>query len=165
MRHLAAALLAIALAACGEQASETGSFTFTATERADATVEATAQAAAMCQPAPEALVAAIEEGLTVDGGGALEKARVVEVPEEKRNGEGWPVYIVGSTITGPGMDGVVGTWATDEEAGPIFALNTMAREFSDWGAAAQDGSAMAEIRDSLAGYDEASAVEDCAARS
>jgi hypothetical protein len=56
----------------------------------------------------------------------------------------------------------VGVWATGPDgAGPIVALNSFAREFSDWGDAAQPGSKAAQNRDQLAGYDEADNAIKC----
>jgi hypothetical protein len=125
-----------------------------------ATVTEAAASAECVEPDP-ALVDGIAQGLTVEGGGDLGNAQAVEVPKDKRNDQGWPKIMVAAEITGPGMQGIVGAWASGEMGGPIVALNPMAREFSDWGAAAQPGSRAAEIRDIIAGYEEVVAAVRC----
>lgn len=86
---------------------------------------------------------------------------VVDTPTDKQNDQGWPKQFLGARITGSGLgDDTIGVWAIGDPS-PIWALNTMARELSDWGAAAQEGSQAAENRDTLAGYEEADQAEDC----
>lgn len=114
-----------------------------------------------CRDADTALVEGIASGLTVHGGGALEQATAVTVVPERRNDQGWPETIIAAQITGEGMDGVVGAWATAETGGPIMAIDTMAREFSDWGAAAQPGSRAADVRDTIADFPEVEAAKGC----
>lgn len=114
-----------------------------------------------CREADTALVEGIASGLTVRGGGALEQATAVTVAPERRNDQGWPETIIAAQITGEGMDRVVGVWATAETGGPIMAIDTMAREFSDWGAAAQPESRAADVRDTIAGFSEVEAAKGC----
>jgi hypothetical protein len=60
------------------------------------------------------------------------------------------VWYVSAVIRGPGLGSdTVGTWATNSlEAGEglIIAADSIAREFSDWGEAAAEGSPAAEVR-------------------
>lgn len=116
-----------------------------------------------CEDPERSLVEAIATGLTVSGGGDLEGAAVVTVASDRRNDRGWPAQIVAAQITGAGLDGAVGAWATAETEtdGPIFAVDGIAKEFSDWGSAAQPGSQMAEVRDTIANYPEVDAAKDC----
>jgi hypothetical protein len=97
--------------------------------------------AAVCNPAPSQIVSYIEEGLTIGGGGSLTRASYVEVPSESQNSQGWPAWLVAGDLTGAGMDGdQIAVWATAANDAPIMAIDSMAQEFSDWGAAAQPGS-------------------------
>jgi len=82
-----------------------------------------------CAPA---LAAArrIEGGLTVDGGGSLSNAQAV------RSGDFDSVWFVAAEIDGPGLEerGEIGVWATNDLTdGLIFAVDSLAKEFSDWG--------------------------------
>lgn len=109
-------------------------------------------AAARCQPADRSALDAIESGLTVQGGGALPNGEAVESQDTD-------IWFVGAEIDGPGIeeDGDVGVWAVTEDPtqkgslGGIHAVNGLAREFSDWGAAGEplftmevDGAEVAE---------------------
>jgi hypothetical protein len=117
-----------------------------------------------CRVAPADLVSAIASGLTVAGGGGLRDAFYVTPQAHEQNSAGWPLAIVAAEITGGGMGGVVGTWATGDPAtvsGPVIALNGYAKEFSDWGAAAAQGSQADEVRSSLAQTDAAASAENC----
>lgn len=114
-----------------------------------------------CGTPPADLVDGIAEGLTVGGGGSLINARSVEVPPGERNDQGWPEMFIAAEITGEGMEGTVGVWATGATGGPIFAINTMAREFSEWGAAAQPGSRADQMMRRLAATPAAAAAEGC----
>lgn len=83
-----------------------------------------------CEPVPRTTLDAIEDGLTVQGGGSLSTGRAKE-------GTDW--WYVAAEIDGPGLeeDGDIGVWAmpAPDEPGPIFAAEAFAREFSDWGTA------------------------------
>ena len=106
---------------------------------------------------------AIAEGFT-NGGFDLEDAQMVAVPKDEQNTEGYPRNMVAANMTGEnGGDGAIGVWAINlpRDPGPIFALNPGAKELTDWGAAIQDGSPMAENRDIMASSDSAAAVEKC----
>lgn len=123
----------------------------------------TAESSSSCQDADPALVAAIEEGLTVNGGGSLANAKMVPVPEDRRITEDWPHVIVAAEITGAGMEDVVGAWGmTTDDSGFLFALDPMAREFSDWGGAMGAGSPADEQREAAENLEETSQAMDCA---
>jgi hypothetical protein len=117
-----------------------------------------------CVAAPDAVVTAIADGLT-DPSNELHDAQMVEVPPDDRNDEGYPQNIVAANITGPaGADpSAVGLWAvnTSDAPGPIIGLNPGAMELTDWGAAIEEGSPMAENRDIMASLDSTAAAEDC----
>jgi hypothetical protein len=98
-----------------------------------------------CLPVSKALRRAIATGLTVTGGGKLGEAAAVRSEDFEK------VYYVSAVILGPGFEGeeTVGTWATNSlrpGGGLIMAADSMAREFSDWGEAAEEGSPAAEVR-------------------
>ena len=57
-------------------------------------------------------------------------------------------------LTGPGMDGTIGAWAVSKSmlrtgGGLAFALDAITREFSDLGAAANEGSPARAYTDEL----------------
>lgn len=84
-----------------------------------------------CLDVPPSIVAAIEEGLTVTGGGSLRLAQAVRSDDFLR------VYFISADIQGSGLTATddVGTWSTNklENHGVIFAVDEMAKEFSEWG--------------------------------
>lgn len=90
--------------------------------------EPEASRASDCQPVSRTTLDAIEQGLTVSGGGTLRNGWTVQ------RGDWW--YIA-AEIDGAGMEdeGQVGIWATDdpETAGTLIMADAIAREFSDWG--------------------------------
>ncbi|MGI8774470.1 MAG: hypothetical protein ACR2KQ_05570 [Actinomycetota bacterium] len=97
-----------------------------------------------CVPVAKQLVRQIESGLTTDGKGRLRnEAFAVKSNDYEK------VWMVAAEIDAPSLQGVgdVGVWGTNEDpskktsSGLIIRANGMAAEFSDWGAAAQDGSA------------------------
>ena len=63
-------------------------------------------------------------------------------------------------LEGPGD---VGVWAVGglDGAGPIYAINAVAQEFSEWGAAAAPGSPIDNMRSAIAASAEVDAVIDC----
>ena len=83
------------------------------------------------QKVPNGVVKAIQTGLTVEGGGKLRSAQAV------KSGDFESVYFVSADIQGPGLEGAhdIGTWATNRlrVGGLIFAVDSVAKEFSDWG--------------------------------
>jgi hypothetical protein len=74
-------------------------------------------------------------------------------------------YVVAAWIADGGLygdDGGIGTWAVGElRGGPILALNATARELSERGAAAMEGSPADAVRDAVAQSEEAYAAEVC----
>lgn len=79
----------------------------------------------------------IADGLTVTGGGSLRRVRAVASPDEPG------IWYVAADIQGPGLEGGndIGTWVVGgldpATAGPIVAIDGMAREFSEWGVATE----------------------------
>lgn len=69
--------------------------------------------------------------------------------------------VIAAEITGEQMGGAVGVWAVGGPSGPVFAVNEMAKSFSEWGAATQPGSPVAEVVNSVQRSDEAATVEGC----
>jgi hypothetical protein len=84
-----------------------------------------------CEKVSSALLNAIAEGLTVTGSGTLRNGYAVKSKDFSK------VYMVAADIQGAGMEGngEVGVWATNslDATGLIFAVNGLAKEFSDWG--------------------------------
>jgi hypothetical protein len=126
-----------------EAAEETGP---AMPERTTATVEGSDEDGGnRCLRVPNALKRGIATGLTVEGGGRLGKAAAVRSNDFER------VFYVSADILGAGIEEgeAVGTWATNSlkvGEGLIIAADSIAREFSDWGAAAEEGSPAAEVR-------------------
>lgn len=120
------------------------------------------QQPAACETVDAEFVETIAEGLTVTGGGELENAQALPVPDDARAGEGWPTRVVAARIVGSGMDDVIGVWATGANEGPIVPVDAVAREFSSWGAAAQPGSPMRDAMDRIRSLPVTGQVTDCA---
>jgi hypothetical protein len=84
-----------------------------------------------CELVSSAVLNAIAEGLTVTGGGTLRNGYAVKSDDFSK------VYMVAADIQGTGMegDGEVGVWATNslDGTGLIFAVDSFAKKFSDWG--------------------------------
>lgn len=105
--------------------------------------------ASRCIAVEQTTLSNIAEGLTVSGGGSLRDGWAVRSEDFEQ------VYFVAAEMDGSGMegDGEVGLWATNDLAGGlIFAVNSMAEEFSDWGSG---GGTDAELTTSDDGADEA----------
>ena len=104
---------------------------------------------------------AIAEGLTVQGGGTLTDAQAVKFAEPIGNVN----YAVAGEIGGPGLEdeGDIGVWAVGgpDGDGPIWALDAVAIEFSEWLADAQPGSPADRLRDEAAQSSAAGAAKDC----
>lgn len=141
----------LALAGCGGETSETGPeaadepATEDATEPAEESPEPAEES--RCLPVSAPLKRAIAEGLTVQGGGSLGKAAAVRSEDFEE------IWYVSAVIRGPGMgDDPVGTWAANidpaakDPGGLLTAADAIARAFSDWGAAAQEGSPATWVR-------------------
>jgi hypothetical protein len=109
-------------------------------------------------PSPE-LVARICSGVKVMGS-TLGDARAVEVARERRNGRGWPAWVVGARFVGPEFDrDSIGTWAIGHDGGTVFPLNEVARAFTFWGESARPGSRADAVMGVVADYPEALEAE------
>lgn len=129
MRHrlLALTCAALVLAACsGTETAESNN----RTESPEATGPPTT-VVGRCERVSSAVLNAIAEGLTVSGSGTLRNGYAVKSKDFSR------VYMVAADIQGVGMEGEgeVGVWATNslDGTGLIFAVDGLAKEFSDWG--------------------------------
>src|SRR3989337_1796616 len=118
--------------------------TSTDTTTTNATTALTTNAAAEepssdCVHVPEDLVAALEEGFNTEGT-SLRNAFAV------RSDDLANAWYISGDLEGPGLDGddEIATWAKGGDlevgGGLLIASNAVAREFSDWGEAAQPGS-------------------------
>lgn len=155
-------LAALLLAGCSSSGTTGEAATTSATTSA---TRSPTTAASTCSDAAIPLVRAVEEGITVPGGGSLTDAKVVTVPQDQRSTTGWPVAILAANIAA--KDGswpkALGSWAVNEAPsyGPIIALNPEARALTSWGDAATPGSKAAEAQDHVAGLDATKAAEKC----
>jgi hypothetical protein len=109
-----------------------------------------------CEKVSNAVLNAIAKGLTVTGGGTLRNGYAVKSDDFSK------VYMVAADIEGTGMEGngEVGVWATNslDGTGLIFAVDGLAKEFSDWG---HGDTTDANITLSSDGVDEA---KECASK-
>lgn len=117
--RIAIAVLAVALAGCGEagDANEAGA--------------ANEAAAAECLTVPTAKVEWIASGLTVPGNASLRNARAV------KSGVHADAYFVSADIEAPGFKGPghVVTWFVtnlNSRAGIVNSVDDLAKEFTDW---------------------------------
>lgn len=114
--------------------------------------------AAACRTAESHLVKGISPGLTAKGA-KLTNAQAVTVAESRRNERGFPEVVVAANITGHG----VGSWSISADgSGPLFALNDVAQQTSEWGAMATEGSPADQERDHWALMPETTKAEECA---
>jgi len=102
------------------------------TEEPEPTEQPTVEAAdSRCEPVDDALVSAISDGLTIDGGGSLRNAQAV------RSDDFESAYFVAADVQAAGLEGAndIGIWVTNDLAAPtsIYAVDEVAQEFSDWG--------------------------------
>ena len=90
-----------------------------------------------CTNAAVPLVRAVEEGITVSGGGSLTDAKVVTVPKDQRSTTGWPVAILAANVAAKDGSGpkALGSWAIGEAPSysPIVALNPGAQALTQLG--------------------------------
>ena len=143
--YLAAVVLV--LAACSDESSDQTQARETPNSEASATPQS------RCEKASRGLLRAIAAGLEGSGGkGALKRGAVVRSKDFEK------VYMVAAEIDGPGLggDGDVGVWATNSPSGDgvIYAVDSVAQEFSDWGDA---DTTAAQIDQSADGVDNARA--------
>jgi hypothetical protein len=141
-----AALLTLVAAGCGGGTTEAEGITSEAAAE-DAATEGEPAEASRCLHVGGSLKKAIASGLTVKYGGWLGKAAAVRSDDFER------VWYVSAVILGPAIGAeTVGTWAVNVKpdakyaGGLIIAADSVAREFSDWGEAAAEGSPVAEVR-------------------
>ncbi len=87
--------------------------------------------AVSCRTVGASVVSAIEETLTVDGGGTLRSARAVKSNDFNN------VWMLAADIQGPGLDGTgdIGVWAVNSltSVGLTYSANNVARAFSQIG--------------------------------
>ena len=125
------------------------------TESPQATAPATT-VTGRCEKVSNAVLNAIAKGLTVTGGGTLRNGYAVKSDDFSK------VYMVAADIQGVGMEGdnEIGVWATNslDGTGLIFAVDGVAKEFSDWG---HGDTTDANITQSSDGVSEA---EECVTR-
>lgn len=134
-RVLAVVIAGLFAVGCGEESSSGGK---------------SGSSESSCERASRKLLNTIATGLEVQGGGRLRKGFVVRSGDFKR------VYMVAADIQGPGLEGGddIGVWATNspQAEGVIYAVDTVAQEFSDWGDGDQTDAAITDTAD---GVDEA----------
>jgi len=102
-----------------------------------------------CEPVAREVVSGITEGLTVQGGGSLQNAQAVKSNDFE------DVWFVAADLEGAGLDRTddIGVWATNSITGvaSIFAADSVAKEFSEWGDAGwrfkPDDDGMTEARE------------------
>lgn len=138
MRLLAAIALAAALplAGCG------GSETADTSEEPPSGGETATQQADRCRDVPQARIDAIASGLDKSAGVSAGNAAAVRSRDYEK------MWMVAIELNGPGLDGEKGVWTTNrlEEQGLVFAVDGIAKEFSDWG----DGGPFSVVDDGVA---------------
>lgn len=142
--------------------------TTTATVEEPAT---TTEPDAECLDVPRATVRAIASGLTTRGRGTLRSAAAVRAEtDEDFRGVEMPVYLVSADIQAPGLqgDGDIATWVLTRSLvagdGLILAVDSVAREFSEWGADANPGSPVEEWTSGLRDDEAYDSSRSCAER-
>ena len=103
---------------------------------------------ARCLDVPAEKINAISTGLTVDGGGTLDTSTAQAV----KSGDFSKVFFIAAAIHGSGFGakGKIGIWASnslDPSDGLIFAVDAMAKEFSDWGKSQKTDSNISQFDD------------------
>ncbi len=129
------------------------------------------KSASQCQIAQIEDIENISSGMTEDGL-SIESGYVATLPEKEIDAITaiFPSYtnprIVSAVVQGVPSSKPIGLWAiqqvTDSGSLRITALNSVAREFSVWGSAANDGSAAAQLRDQLLESSKSTNAESCA---
>jgi hypothetical protein len=147
------AVLALAVAGCGDSASMTGS------------EEPATQAA--CRDGRKALVASLESSLNAQGGGPLEHVQTVEVQDPKTAPvAGLKMYVAAGSLGAPGVDGEKVAWAVSRSmletgGGRAYPLDSVTREFSDLGSAAAANSVVRAYADAVAESDAYEQARSC----
>jgi hypothetical protein len=123
-------------------------------------------ASSRCQKANTSVLSSIAEGLT--GGASIVPGSGVAVltKTSEQSSTAWPKAIIAVKLSGGGSSGVA-VWAvnsaTDASSiSPISAINKTAKEWSNWGAAAQPGSQAAKNAEMIAGFEASKDAEKCA---
>jgi hypothetical protein len=98
---------------------------------------------ARCSPAVAGLVEAIEAGLKVEGGGGLRDGYTITSRDHA------DMYFVAARISGIGMAGAVGLWATSDLGGngPLYSVNSTAKRFSVWDYGAATAPRLSQLDD------------------
>lgn len=119
-----------------------------------------------CTPANKAILDTIADGLTGGATIANNAGITVLTNTSEQSSTSWPKAIVAAKLTGGGSSGVA-VWAvnsaTDASSiSPISAISSTAKQWSNWGAAAQPGSQAAKNAETIAGFDATKSAEACA---
>jgi hypothetical protein len=89
------------------------------------------EAESRCEPVDDVVVDGISEGLTIEGGGSLRNAQAVKTDDHE------DIWFVAADLQGPGLEGSgdIAIWAVNDLEAPsaVFAVDAVAKEFSDWG--------------------------------
>jgi hypothetical protein len=115
------------------------------------------------------LVRAIRSSLTIHRGRVkhVSVIRLSDPPEATASGYKDGVYAVAGKFTGPGTNGAVGVWAASTDmvktgGGLILGADSVTRKFSEFGAAAAEGSPAADYAGEVASSDEGAQARKCA---
>lgn len=127
-----------------DTADDAGEEPFESESADDASNKEDSQRDPRCIRVAKELLRQIEFGLTTDGKGRLRNEAFAV-----RSDDYSKVWMVAAEVDAPGLEGVgdIAVWGTNEDpsrrtsSGLILRANSIAGEFSDWGAAAEEGSA------------------------
>jgi hypothetical protein len=163
---LAVSVAALLFAGCGNSdTSEPASSSSSSTGKVTSTSVAKL-ASARCERAAASVVATIADGLT--GGASIAPGSAVTVltKTSEQSSTSWPKAIVAVKLTGGGSSGVA-VWAVNSATdpsglSPISSISSAAKEWSNWGAAAQPGSQAAKNAETVAGFEASKDAEKCA---
>lgn len=155
------AAVAVLAAGCGEETSESAPSTET-------TAQVEQAPAPSCQRGGKALTAALRSSLR--HGVGMERASTVEfdgASDSPLVGFRRGTYAVAAKLTGPGMDGQVAVWAVSADmvrtgGGLAIGADSVTREFSELGSAAENGSPAADFAGSVADSEAGRRAVDCA---
>lgn len=154
-------LAALALGACSSSATPGGSQPTTTTGRADSSTSPStstdAPGVAACEPASQDVVTDVAGGLKKPARSLTGSFTVATTASERATGEKASVILAARVVGG---GNAVGTWAYSEDG--IDALNHVAQEYSEWGAAAQPGSPALKAREAALRYPETVRATACA---
>ena len=112
----------------------------------------------LCVPLTDTELSGIEQGL-LDQGMVLTQGYRLPLPVELHGGG--LTQIVAVAILADGIDEQPAVLAIGDQVGPVAAIDHVAREFFDWGAATQPGSPAAAVRDAIATRAHADQVRSC----